>query len=56
MKEWFDFVAILVIYLVDWLKFSDSTSTAVYHGFIMTCYFTPVFGAMLADGAIGKYR
>jgi len=48
--------AILVIYLVEWLQFSDSTATAVYHSFVMTCYFTPIFGAVLADSYIGKYK
>ncbi|CAH1788218.1 unnamed protein product [Owenia fusiformis] len=47
---------ILVIYLSQWLKFSEDTSTAIYHMFVMLCYFSPLFGAMLADGFIGKYK
>ncbi|XP_031574670.1 peptide transporter family 1-like [Actinia tenebrosa] len=48
--------AILFMYLTRVLKFSNNTGTAVFHTFSMLCYFTPLFGAMLADGWIGKYR
>lgn len=48
--------AILFMYLTRVLKFSNNTGTAVFHSFSMLCYFTPLFGAMLADGWIGKYR
>ena len=50
------FAAILVIYLTDRLKFSDSKATAVYHSFVFMAYFTPVFGAMLADTVLGRYK
>jgi hypothetical protein len=48
--------AILFMYLTRELRFQNSTATAVFHTFSMLCYFTPLFGAMLADGWIGKYR
>lgn len=48
--------AILVLYLTQWLKFGDDTATALYHAFSMLCYFTPLFGAMLADGFLGKFK
>ena len=53
---WLSFPAILVLYLTDWLNFSDDTSTAIYHAFTFMCYFTPLFGAVLADGYIGRYK
>jgi len=48
--------AILIIYLTGQLKFSDSKATAIYHMFVFVAYFSPLFGAILADGHIGKYR
>lgn len=48
--------AILVIYLTQMLKMDDDSATAVYHAFNMLCYFSPLFGAMLADSLLGKYR
>lgn len=48
--------AILFIYLSKQLGLHGDTATAIFHGFSMLCYFTPLFGAMLADGWIGKYR
>lgn len=48
--------AILVIYLIDWLGFDHDRATAIYHFFIVLCYFSPTVGAVLADGFIGKYR
>ena len=50
------FVAILVLYLTDWLSFSEDNATAIYHTFVFLCYFTPIFGAILADGFIGRYK
>ena len=48
--------AILILYLTRVLAFGDNTATAVFHSFSMLCYFTPLFGAMMADGWLGKYR
>ena len=48
--------AILILYLTRVLPFEKNTATAVFHSFSMLCYFTPLFGAMLADGWLGKYR
>ena len=48
--------AILVLYLTSWLRMTDDTATAIYHTFIVLCYFSPIFGAMIADGWIGKYN
>jgi solute carrier family 15 oligopeptide transporter 1 len=48
--------AILSLYLHNKLHFDEHTSTAIYHGFSMCCYFTPIFGAMLADMFLGKFK
>jgi len=50
------FVAILVLYLTQWLRFNKDLATGVYHGFVVLCYVMPMFGAILADGYIGKYK
>jgi dipeptide/tripeptide permease len=52
----FCFTAILVLYLIDWLGFDRDAATAIYHVFIVLCYFSPTLGAILADGFIGKYK
>jgi len=48
--------AILSIYLHSKLHFDEHSATAIYHGFSMCCYFTPIFGAMLADMFLGKFK
>lgn len=48
--------AILILYLTRVLSLGDNTATALFHSFSTLCYFTPLFGAMLADGWLGKYR
>ncbi|KAK3744509.1 hypothetical protein QZH41_018276 [Actinostola sp. cb2023] len=48
--------AILFMYLTRELKLTKNNAMATFHTFSMLCYFTPLFGAMLADGWIGKYR
>jgi len=48
--------AVLTIYMRNVLDFSDDLSTTIYHVFLLLCYSLPVFGGMLADSYIGKYR
>lgn len=48
--------AVLVLYLRDILGFNENQSTVYYHAFAMLCYFTPVFGAILADTYLGKFK
>ena len=52
----FDFSAILALYLNTSLGYSESTATQIYHAFILCCYFTPVIGAWISDGFLGKFR
>ncbi|KAF2882325.1 hypothetical protein ILUMI_23849 [Ignelater luminosus] len=47
---------ILSIYLVDILLFSQSDATVIYHTFTMLVYFFPIFGAILSDSLLGKFR
>lgn len=46
----------LSLYLTEYLLYSESDATVIYHTFIMLAYFFPVFGAMIADSFLGKYR
>ncbi|XP_023224622.1 solute carrier family 15 member 1-like isoform X1 [Centruroides sculpturatus] len=48
--------AILTLFLVNIIRYDDDTATTIYHTFSMGCYFTPIFGAMLADSFLGKYK
>ena len=48
--------AILILYLTRVLALGDDNATAVFHSFLMLCFFAPLFGAMIADGWLGKYR
>jgi len=47
---------ILPIYLSLILGYSEDNASVIYHLFTMLCYFTPVFGAILADTYAGKFR
>jgi POT family proton-dependent oligopeptide transporter len=48
--------AILLLYMIDRLKFSEETASAAMSYFIAACYFLPLVGGYLADNYIGKYR
>uniref|UniRef100_V9KDK8 Solute carrier family 15 member 2 n=1 Tax=Callorhinchus milii TaxID=7868 RepID=V9KDK8_CALMI len=48
--------AILTLYFTSFLHWDDNLSTAIYHAFTGLAYFTPVFGALIADSWLGKYR
>ncbi|RZF47986.1 hypothetical protein LSTR_LSTR002052 [Laodelphax striatellus] len=48
--------AILSLYLHQILNYDRNTSTIIYHIFIMVSYFFPLFGAILADSFIGKFK
>ena len=50
------FAAILVIYLTQWLNFHDNDATAIFHAFSMLCYFLPLFGGIISDSCLGKYK
>lgn len=54
--SYFGMRAILILYLIDWLKFDKDLATVIFHCFIILCYFMPLFGAILADGYLNKYR
>ena len=54
--SFYGFRSILVLYLVYFLEFDESTAIAIYHGFVVTSYFTPIIGSAVADSYWGKYK
>ncbi|XP_068102315.1 solute carrier family 15 member 2 [Hyperolius riggenbachi] len=48
--------AVLVLYFLNYLHWSENDSTTVYHAFSAICYFTPIFGAPIADAWLGKFN
>ncbi len=49
------FIAILTLYLRNFLNFGEDTATGIYHVFIVMCYLTPLAGAIISDSCLGKY-
>ncbi|KAI6243116.1 Peptide transporter family 1 [Aphelenchoides fujianensis] len=47
---------VLTLYLVNMLNFDDANSTAFFSGFSALCHVYPVWGAIIADGYIGKFK
>ncbi|CAF4174426.1 unnamed protein product, partial [Rotaria socialis] len=47
--------AVLLLYLMQFLRLSKDSATVGYHLFSFACYFTPTIGAILSDGYIGRY-
>ncbi|KAI6221353.1 Peptide transporter family 1 [Aphelenchoides fujianensis] len=41
---------VLTLYLVNVLRFGDAYSTTFFHAFSALCFFSPIFGSILADG------
>lgn len=48
--------AILLLYLIDRLKFGSGVASAWVNYFKAACYFLPLAGGYLADNYFGKYR
>lgn len=56
--------AILVVFMTQYLMnssgqldvMSENEAQGYFHLFVSTAYFMPLFGALLADGLLGKYR
>ncbi|VDK63646.1 unnamed protein product [Anisakis simplex] len=47
--------AVLTLYVMNILAFSDDNATILFHSFIVLCYTTPLLGSIIADSYIGKF-
>ncbi len=57
MWERFNFYgmrALLVLFLVNALRFSDAESALMYGGFLGLCYLTPILGGFISDRFLGN--
>ena len=48
--------AILILFLTNYLRFSDDRATTILHSFVVLAYLTPLLGGPLADSYLGKFR
>ncbi|KAI0978986.1 hypothetical protein GJ496_011084 [Pomphorhynchus laevis] len=48
--------AILTLYMIEYLGQSNVTATNIYHIFTLLAYFLPIFGAILSDSWLGKFK
>uniref|UniRef100_A0A3P8V0G5 Solute carrier family 15 member 1b n=1 Tax=Cynoglossus semilaevis TaxID=244447 RepID=A0A3P8V0G5_CYNSE len=48
--------AVLVLYFKYFLRWDDDFATTIYHTFVALCYLTPIFGAIIADSWLGKFK
>lgn len=49
-------LAVLSLYLYSMLKYSQDTSTIIYHVFTCFVYFFPLLGAIISDSWLGKFN
>jgi len=49
-------LAVLVLYLTSILQYDEDESTIIYHMAVFMAYFSPLFGAILSDSFLGKFK
>lgn len=49
-------IAILSIYLVEQLLYSESEATVIFHGFHFVAFCFPLVGSIIADSWLGKFK
>ena len=52
---YFGLRTILLLYFMRFLMMGKDSATVAFHIFSSACYFTPVIGAIISDGFIGRY-
>lgn len=50
------FSAVLVLYLTSILQYDEDESTIIYHLTVFLAYFSPIFGAIISDSYLGKFK
>ena len=48
--------AILTLFINQVVGWSETDSSVLFHAFTVVAYFSPIFGAILADSFIGKFK
>lgn len=48
--------AVLVLYLTSILRYDEDESTIIYHMIVFLAYFSPLFGAIVSDSYLGKFK
>lgn len=48
--------AVLTLYFLLYFDWEEDDAVVLYHSFVMLCYITPLFGGMLADSSLGKFK
>lgn len=54
--SYFGMKALIPLYLVNWLSFTQTEAMTIFHFFIMAAYFFSLFGGVLSDNVLGRYR
>ena len=54
--SFFGMRALLVYYMTKQLVFGQERASLIYGGYAAAVYFTPIFGGMIADRILGKFR
>jgi dipeptide/tripeptide permease len=48
--------AILYVYMKEWLLFSDVAAKSIVHGFNFFAYLFTLFGGIISDSYLGKFK
>jgi len=56
LQFYYFFAAILSLYFVASLGYSQDNATVMYHTFVMLSYFFPMIGGIIADTWLGKFK
>lgn len=47
--------AVLVVYLMSVLQYTEDESATIFHGFVVAAYLSPILGGVVADSWWGRY-
>lgn len=53
--NYFGVRTILTLYLLKFIGLGPDHSTAIFHLFVVLCYFSPIFGGIIADSVLGRF-
>ncbi|KAI5702312.1 hypothetical protein M8J76_016038 [Diaphorina citri] len=47
---------VLYLYMLKKLHYEENNATVLYHSWAGLCYFFPIFGGIIADTFLGKFK